>query len=232
KEYDERYAEFLAVAQELFYSKGYEQTSVQEIIDKVGVAKGTFYHYFGSKVDLLEALVAHLTTQAATALQPLVTDSSLPAMEKLARFFEQVNTFEVTNRDFLLDTMRVLYQEENVLLRVKVQAQSTALLAPLLAQIIHQGIDEGVFSLEHPDATAEILIGMGQGVSAAFERLIVAGETTVIAVARVKRKVAAYERGVERILGAPAESLCLIDPSVLAIWLPPVQTESDSGGGR
>ena len=45
KEYDERYTEFLDVAQKLFYSKGYEQSSVQGIIKAVNVAKGTFYGY-------------------------------------------------------------------------------------------------------------------------------------------------------------------------------------------
>lgn len=229
KEYDERFAEFLDVAQALFYSKGYEQTSVQEIIDKIGVAKGTFYHYFDSKVELLDALVARLSTQGVATLQPLIAERALPAMEKLARFFEQVNTFETANRDFLIDAMRVLYRDENVLLRVKIQMQSTALLAPLLTQIIYQGIDEGVFTLTYPDATAEILIEIGQGLSAAFERLIIKDETTSAEVAHIQRKVEAYERSVERVLGTPAGSLCLIDPGMLAIWLPPVQKEFNNG---
>jgi AcrR family transcriptional regulator len=226
KKYDERYAEFLDVAQDLFYRKGYEQTSVQEIIDNIGVAKGAFYHYFASKVALLDALVMRLSTQEAAMLQPLVADRSLRAMEKFVRFFEHLNSFEVANREFLLDAIRVLYQDENALLRAKAQAQTTTLLAPLLAQIIQQGIDEGVFALDYPDITAEILIELSQGLSAAFERLIVKDETTPVAVAQVKRKVAAYERSVERVLGAPAKSLCLIDPSILAIWLPLVQTNS------
>ena len=57
KDYDERYAEFLEAAQQLFFSKGYERTTVQEIIKMVGVAKGTFYYYFGSKQAVLEAVV-------------------------------------------------------------------------------------------------------------------------------------------------------------------------------
>lgn len=51
KEYDERYAEFLDVAQRLFYQKGYEQTSVQDIIREIGVAKGLFYYDSSSKSD-------------------------------------------------------------------------------------------------------------------------------------------------------------------------------------
>ena len=57
KEYDERLTEFLETAQQLFFQKGYEKTSVNDIIKKIGVAKGTFYHYFKSKKDLLDKIV-------------------------------------------------------------------------------------------------------------------------------------------------------------------------------
>ncbi len=46
KEYDERYKEFLNVGQRLFYQKGYAQTSVQDIIGEIGVAKGTLLLLF------------------------------------------------------------------------------------------------------------------------------------------------------------------------------------------
>ena len=71
KEYDARHAEFLDVAQTLFFSKGYEQTSVQDIINTVGVAKGTFYHYFRSKVEVLDALVQRMFEQTLASLEPL-----------------------------------------------------------------------------------------------------------------------------------------------------------------
>ena len=60
---DERRSELIATAQQLFYTKGYERTSVSDIVKAVGVAQGTFYYYFGSKQAILEALVAELTAQ-------------------------------------------------------------------------------------------------------------------------------------------------------------------------
>ncbi|MEZ4835451.1 MAG: TetR/AcrR family transcriptional regulator [Caldilineaceae bacterium] len=81
KEYDERYAEFLDVAR-LFYTKGYAQTPVQEIIDAIGVAKGTFYHYFDSKGDLLDALIERMLTQQLQSLTPLMQDTTTDAATK------------------------------------------------------------------------------------------------------------------------------------------------------
>ena len=64
KDYDVRKQEFLDAAQKLFYEQGYDQTSVNTIIDAVGVSKGTFYHYFKSKEDLLDALAERVAMQA------------------------------------------------------------------------------------------------------------------------------------------------------------------------
>ncbi len=60
---DERRSELVAAAQQLFYTKGYERTSVSDIVKAVGVAQGTFYYYFGSKQAILGALVTELTAQ-------------------------------------------------------------------------------------------------------------------------------------------------------------------------
>ena len=51
--YDERRAEILDSAQKQFFLKGYETASVNEIIEAAGISKGTFYHYFESKDELL-----------------------------------------------------------------------------------------------------------------------------------------------------------------------------------
>ncbi len=146
KEYAERCNEFLDVAQALFYSKGYEQSSVQEIVDSVGVSKGTFYHCFASKAELLDALVERMSGQVLTTLEPMMADESLAATEKMEHFFARLHSWKADNRDFFVDAARVLYADENALLRTKVESQATASLTPLLAKIIDQGVDEGAFN--------------------------------------------------------------------------------------
>ena len=56
KKGDARRGELLAAAEKLFYTKGYENTSVQDILDAVGFSKGGFYHHFDSKLAVLEAI--------------------------------------------------------------------------------------------------------------------------------------------------------------------------------
>ena len=77
---DVRRSELIATAQHLFYTKGYETTSVSDIIDSVGVAKGTFYYYFDSKQAILEAIIDELMDQSMAILQKIVSDETLAAI--------------------------------------------------------------------------------------------------------------------------------------------------------
>ena len=54
KQPDVRKAEIVNTSQRLFYQRGYENTSVNEIVLNAGIAKGTFYHYFRSKSDVID----------------------------------------------------------------------------------------------------------------------------------------------------------------------------------
>lgn len=218
KDYDERHAEFLDVAQDLFYSKGYESTSVQEIIKTVGVAKGTFYHYFSSKVDLLEAIVARAYEETLKMLDPIVTDETLGAVDKLEQFFAHINNWELANRDFLLETARVMYADENVLLRSKMTEQAQALIAPLLGKIIQQGKEKGIFATEYPLATAELILRMSESLSASAVAVLLASAPDNSEIEHVKQKIIVYNRAIERILGLPEDLLILVEPEMIDGW--------------
>jgi AcrR family transcriptional regulator len=77
KEHDERLTEFLDTARQLFFEKGYEKTSVNDIIEKVGVAKGTFYHYFKSKEDLLDQLVNQFIEKSLSTVGEMMERTDL-----------------------------------------------------------------------------------------------------------------------------------------------------------
>lgn len=222
KEYDERYNEFLDVAQRFFYQKGYEQTSVQEIIQEVGVAKGLFYYYFNSKIDLLDAVVSRMVAQVIAMLQPLVEDPTLDASTKLSQFFDRTQNWKLANKAFLLELTRVMYRDDNVLLRTKMSATATPQVVPLLAAILRQGVEEGVFDIEYPEESAEILLEIGQGLSNAVANFLlhpVQDEAEFAAwLAAIERRVCSYERSIERILGAAPHSITLITKEQLNEW--------------
>jgi AcrR family transcriptional regulator len=81
KEYVVRRNEILDVAQRLVFTKGYEQMTVQDILDVLQIAKGTFFHYFRSKQALLEALIERMIEQTNPLLMPIVKAPHPSALE-------------------------------------------------------------------------------------------------------------------------------------------------------
>jgi AcrR family transcriptional regulator len=222
KEYDKRYSEFLDVAHRLFYQKGYDQTSVQDIIREIGVAKGLFYYYFSSKADLLDALIERITAQSLAELEPMIADPAQDAPAKFELFFVRTHRWKLTNKAFLLDLMRVLYSDENALLRVKIFAASVPAVVPALAAIIRQGVAEGVYDAEYPEECAELLLNVGQALASAIAALLLNAPTDGLALKQallgLERRVEAYERSMERMLGAARGSLRIIDLEQLRAW--------------
>ena len=79
EEYEIRRNEILDAAQRVVYTKGYELMSIQDILAEVKISKGAFYHYFGSKQALLEALIQRLVDQIQQVLIPVIQDDQLSA---------------------------------------------------------------------------------------------------------------------------------------------------------
>ena len=60
KEAKERRNEILDVAERLFATKGFDNTSTNDILDEVGIARGTLYYHFKSKEDILDAMIERI----------------------------------------------------------------------------------------------------------------------------------------------------------------------------
>ena len=219
KDPDVRRAEILDVAQRFFYQRGYEQTSVQGIITEVGIAKGTFYHYFNSKLDLLDAVIERMIDQQLQSLEPLVADDQLSALEKFERFYKNIADWKIENKAFFLDLMKIWYKDENTILRYKVSATSTEKIKPLLAQIIEQGIAEGAFTTKYPADIAELILQLGQSLSDTLSRLIMNEAHNDGTLGIIERKRIVYHQAIERILNAHAGSIKLFDLTQVRLWL-------------
>ena len=55
---EQTFEQIVVISAKLFKEKGYEKTSVQDIIDAIGMSKGAIYHHFKSKEEILNAVIA------------------------------------------------------------------------------------------------------------------------------------------------------------------------------
>ena len=219
KEYAVKRKEILDAAQRLVYTRGYEQMSIQDILDQLEISKGAFYHYFDSKLTLLDGLMDRMMDEAEQILQPIVEDKDLPAIEKLRRYFAAGSRWKTDRKAFMLDLLRVWYTDSNALVRQKQETAAIQRIAPMLTKIVRQGIAEGVFSTPFPDQIGGMIWGLAQGIQDNVAELLLADEPLPNELHRLESIIGAYSDAVERILGAPVGSLLLVEVDMLKEWM-------------
>jgi AcrR family transcriptional regulator len=218
KDYAVKRNQILDATQRLIYTKGYEQMAIQDILDALQISKGAFYHYFDSKPALLEALIERMQQEALRLLTPIVRDPHLPALEKLQRYFDAAVRWKTERRTFLIELLRVWYADHNAIVRQKMWATMSKLAIPLVTEILHQGIREGVLNIPFPDQIGAIFLSLIQSIGDGFAELLLSPEPHGDELQRAERLITAYNDALERILGAPAGSVQLMDAESLQAW--------------
>jgi len=155
-----RREELLALALRLFMTVGFERTSVEQITREAGVAKGTFYHYFASKQDLLAQLVDSYADQLFTHVEQALAAIEGDAVTRLKAFSRLSTSFKLEHRDEAVAFGRMLYADENLTLRHKLYSAWFERTRPLFGDIIKQGIAEGSFSVADSSATAGVVLSI------------------------------------------------------------------------
>lgn len=215
KEPEVRRDELLDVALDLCASVGFEAMSVEQVTNAAGVAKGTFYHYFSSKNDLLVQLVSRFGDQLFEHLESEMSSIEGDALQRLAALMRISGTFKLERLNATMAYLPFLYREENYTLRHKLLTVWLERLRPLLLEIVEQGAADGTFTIDDPDAVTTILLTLYiDGANRLWARAIASGDFPGTMLAGGE----AISVAQERILGAPAGSLNVIgqiDPSAM-----------------
>ncbi len=218
EEYAGKRNAILDVAQRLIYTKGYEQMTIQDMLDDLQISKGAFYHYFDSKQAVLEALVERIGEEVLQFLLPIVRDPGLPALDKFRRYLATLNRWKIGQKAFFLALLRVWYADDNAIVRQKLRTAAMREVAPLFAEIIRQGIQEGVMTATYPDQVGEVIMSLAQDVGETIGALLLSFDAERDDMQRVERTVAVYTDAIERVLGVPPGALSLVDDQTLKEW--------------
>jgi AcrR family transcriptional regulator len=197
-------AALVAAAWELFGTVGYEAATVEAIITRTGVSKGAFYHHFGSKEELLNAVAEQMTAASWSPVGPLVAESSLGAVEKVSRFLDLLRAWKLANIGAVGEVGRLLYRPENLLLLTKAQARTMELATPALAAIVRQGINEGTFSVRDPEVTSRMVLRLVADATSDMMAFLANRACTTQMVEEIARQIDLVLDAMERLLGAQA----------------------------
>jgi AcrR family transcriptional regulator len=209
---------FVDAALRLTQTKGYEQTSIQDVLDAVDASRGAFYHYFDSKQALLEAMVDRIADGALATVAPVVDDPDLAAISKLERFFSGIAQFKTDRKALMVEFIKVWRSDDNAIMREKVRRTLVDRVAAILARIIEQGMGEGVFAIDSPGETAAILMMITTGFQDTATDLFLARQANRITFEEAKRTMTSFTHAFERILGARRGSIQIVDQTTLHEW--------------
>jgi AcrR family transcriptional regulator len=225
--YEARRNAILDAAQRTIATKGYEQMAIADILNELHISSGAFYHYFDSKPALLLAVVERMGERVEQLVLPIVHDRESGALDKLRRFFMALDQWKLAHKNLVFAFMRIWYGDENAIVRHKLYLARIKRLAPMLEEIISQGVEEGVLTAPYPDQTARMIISLFEDVAYATVELILATEHSPDDLPRLQRIVVATADALERVLGAPTGCLQYMTREELASWLVPASQEQE-----
>jgi AcrR family transcriptional regulator len=190
KEAEERKSEILDVAENLFITRGYELTTVNDILGATGIAKGTFYYHFKSKEEVLDGIIRRRGDANIQAAKDAAASERLSAPEKLLKIMLTQKPGDERQEKLI----SALEAAENSRMFVKSLTDIIQRLVPIVGEIIKQGVTEGAFSTSYPKESAEILLAAAH---ALFDNPYLYRENE-----DSRRMAIAFLTAAERILGA------------------------------
>ncbi len=155
---DVRRMEIISAAEKLFKKQGYEKTPVEAIIKKAGIAKGTFYYYFKTKHDILQALVDRIGEAMKNHLITIAELPELNAIEKLKLIIRGREKKKIISSP----VMEIIHRSENRELQERLSIYAVSHVYPIIANIFQQGFNEKLFKNLLPQETVQMIFSGSQ----------------------------------------------------------------------
>lgn len=194
KEAEERKNEILDVAERLFGTKGFDNTSTNDILNEIGIARGTLYYHFKSKEDILDAMIERMSRQLIKKATDIFNQKGIPVLQRLTMMMMALNV----DGNLGQEVMEQVHKPQNALLHQKMQDGLLVGINPLITSLIEEGIAQGICHTDYPAEVAEMTLLYSNTV---FDALVQHSET------ERQQKVAAFIYNLERLLGMERGSM-------------------------
>ena len=158
KDGKERRQELLDIARKMFITKGYEKTSVNDILKEVGIAKGTFYYYFASKEEMLEAMIFEVVMEGVGRAKVILKEDSIPLLMRILMAL-QAQTPEMEGADMI---HAEIVKPENAKLDQVYLRMMIRELTKVLKEPVEEAVCQGVMETRYPEESIGIVMLLAQ----------------------------------------------------------------------
>ncbi len=191
---EERRNEILDVAERLFGTKGFDGTSTTDILNEIGIARGTLYYHFKSKEDILDAMIERMTSSLVAKASEIAGKRDVPVLQRLTLMMMELNV----NNDLGHEIMEQVHKPQNALMHQKMHKRLLDGVNPVVTHLIEEGITQGICQTDYPAEVAEMTLVYSNTV---FDDLAgYSGEER-------QRRIAAFIYNLERLLGMEEGSM-------------------------
>lgn len=154
---ERRKLELLDIAYRMFLTRGYENTSVDDIIAEAGIAKGTYYYYFESKEQTLEEVIGMMIEKETEAAASIL-DAPIPVPQKIVGIIASIRPAPEEE-----PIEGALLRPENIIMHQKIKRRLVEKVVPLLTRAAEEGVEQGIFTCDHiPERVRMLLILSGE----------------------------------------------------------------------
>lgn len=195
KEAEERKNEILDAAERLFGTKGYDHTSTGDILNEIGIARGTLYYHFKSKEEILDAMIERMTGRLIEKAKMIAAKKEIPVLQRLTVMICALN---VNDAGIGRELLEQVHKPQNALMHRKMEKSLSAGINPLLTELVKEGIAQGICQTEYPEGAVEMTFLYA---STVFDDLVEHSEE------EKKRKIAAFIYHLERLLNMEQGSM-------------------------
>jgi len=144
----------------------------------------------------------------------IIKNDRMGAVEKFNTAFMSIRNLKFENMELMIMLMRTLYNDDNILLRHKMFRETISRMTPLWAEIIEQGVREGVFNCDSPLETAELIVAMSAHLNESIVPMISLIKDNPEYVIMIKGKISAFEKAIERLIGGTGNGINIFNTAV------------------
>lgn len=201
----------MKTAERLFLEKGYEETSIQDILNALDISKGGFYHYFDSKNALLEEICRQRSARDMERMRAELFSNKFTSVQKLNLLLSALNIFGREAPEYAALVLKVSYVDGDVRFRDQMRAFMLESLRPMVDEVLREGMEDGSFFLRNPGQIGKLVLMLGYDVNDEVCRILAADSENPDSVIVVMDLLDAYRESIENLCGAKFGSILLFD---------------------
>ena len=203
EEFNKKKADIIHSAVKIILEEGANKLSINYLLRKTNLSKGSFFHYFKSKEDLLAEVIHYASQPIVKSMQEVIENKNLNAVAKMTQLYQTAGYTKAKYGKGLGAFSEILYRNENKMFLTEVMDRTFNLCLPILNDLIQEGVNSGYFKVESTQAASYHILTITMRLNQEIGEYLIADDKSGLNKNRLKEKIKLAEQIIRSILNCP-----------------------------